>query len=244
MQAEPIRPSISIITAFIGSLNELQALALNLSTFNYTGLKWIVVDGNKYDRELEFYKVFGKCEGCYIYLHLPYSTIYQAINRGVISAKTDYYVVAGNDDLFEEIFASVLLESIKWDADVYAFEATTKKTSVDGKWWLGFWHIITSHSGCTIIKKSMHQYVGYYSDRFDICADADLLIRAYKSGFKFVYDKRVIANVGRCGVSTQRLIKSSIENFRIQVELGSNAVFQALLLVYRLLRACYVIATR
>ncbi len=169
--------------------------------------------------------------------------IYHALNIGIKESFGKYYVVAGQDDCFSSDFERSISSWVKrGDLDLIsgAVQMDSKIVYPQRKSILGFdvfKGIVACHSLGMVIKKSLHDDFGYYSNRYPVCADRHF-VRSIKSKVDFVLSNDVFGEYNTGGTSAQLGMQSLCEQFVIASEgekIGRKFFF-LLILVSKLLK--------
>ena len=82
---------LAVITSFYGSQERRKLTLEQLSKYVSENNEVILVDANKVPAKSIPNEV--------TYLHLPASSIYEALNYGIMHTKADYYIICGDDDI-------------------------------------------------------------------------------------------------------------------------------------------------
>lgn len=136
----------------------------------------------------------------------PDTGIYNALNKGVRDAKGEWFYVLGADDYISH---PQVMDSIINAAD-RATNVIITSVERDGKimeWFTAdnIWRTLVSmphsHQGMLIRTNDCRGYKGY-DERFKICADYDMLLKAHKSALRFQYLYEPFAEFSPGGVSS------------------------------------------
>ena len=87
---------ISVITATFNSDKKLPVLIQSLQKQTDKKFEWIVVDGGSKDRTLDLLKEINDLD--YKFISESDFGIYDALNKGIMKASGDFYLVIGSDD--------------------------------------------------------------------------------------------------------------------------------------------------
>jgi glycosyltransferase involved in cell wall biosynthesis len=244
-ESKKFKNSISIITACLNpNLNELKTLYKSIINQTYLPLEWIIIDGGsdsktineveKYKKDSSFKISLLLCEG---------TTIYSALNIGISKSKSDFYLVAGCDDILDKdcIYNYSINLSPKIDFLVSQVKKNGKKSNLYKKkfnffQYYGSTKIITNHSLGLLIKKELHKKIGYYDPSFIVLSDTKFIIKAHIKKYNFEYFEFTAGDVGCNGISRKKRLLAYMELFRIIKELNFNKFLNILILFLRLIR--------
>lgn len=232
--------SISIVTATLNSERELPRLFDSLRAQSDRKFEHVVVDGGSID---DTWKIVEAHRDVVTYaVTEPDNGVYDALNKGIRSANTDYYLVMGADDvLFPNAIAEFkeVLGAADPDVVVAAVRAGSKIRRGFRPWraWLGHSGMVTSHSVGMLIRKSLHKQFGYYSPKYPLLADGYFIKRVCLSvDVKVVSAEFISGEFGVRGVSNRQLARALSESWQVQLDTGENPFTQYLLFQYRLIR--------
>jgi glycosyltransferase involved in cell wall biosynthesis len=234
--------TISIITATYNARSYLPALIESLRKQTDKDFEWVVSDGDSKDgtqaliSEIKDLKValdsrkdFG---------------IYDALNRGIELSTGSYYLVLGADDfLYPDAIENFRKSLITTDNTAYDFVSVSIMANnkiirpKSGLGWLyGLGGETSGHAVGLLIKKSLHNRYGLYSNKYPICADQKFVLSAIKRGVNVNRRDFISGVYGTTGFSSEDMLGSLTEGFRVKVDLGYNLFSQYLLLTCRLIK--------
>lgn len=148
--------------------------------------------------------------------------IYQALNYGIKSLKTNFYLFIGADDFFFKksfkILNDATKEAIKKKFSIIIFRSVVKNSI--GFFWGGF-----NLSGGIIINKIIHEKFGFFSEHYNICSDLDFFYRLDKNNFekknKVHIIKKRICKIGKKGISS-KYVEAILEKIDIEIKFKKN----------------------
>lgn len=216
-------PKVSIIIASFNTENII-SFALN-SVLNQTFQNWecIVIDGLSNDNTISIVEQYSKRDKRIRYFSEKDFGIYDAFNKGWKRASGEWIYFLGADDIlcptaFHDVFSSNLQNySIVFGNVIYKSSAglVYKKSNQD---------ILSikkrlncSHQGFLMRRDSIQDNGGFDFMSFKICADYDLILKAYLNGAKMKYINTYIAVFDNTGTSSS--IKTEFEGFSIRKSL-------------------------
>jgi len=221
-----VKNAESTILNLLNSLN-------NQTSFDY---HWLIIDGNSVDNTLAIIKDNCKCS--YEIISQKDFSIYHALNIGILNIKSDYYCVAGSDDVFSTTFVEnindiinqgdfdLIFGAIKSNGQVYTSKLGNTAISP----------VNASHSIGTVIKTCLHKSVGLYSNMYPIIADKKFVVDALKFTNKVYHTTEIFGEYSQLGFSSVNSIDYVCDLFKLQIKGGYNFYSQLLLLLYRILK--------
>lgn len=200
---------ISIIIATYNASKTLRT-ALN-SVWKQTFSDWecIIVDGGSKDGTVNIIKSFSDKDARYRWISEPDEGVYNAFNKGWKMAKGEWiYYLGADDEILPNTFTSLFGQEIENSSIIYGNFFTLFRGKVelirsynDPSF---FRKYNTSHQAVIMRKKIIEELNGF-DERYKICADYDILVRAYlrKYIFKYVDINFAIFTIG--GISSNSL---------------------------------------
>lgn len=238
-----MNPYISIITVTYNAALVLPALINSIRAQTDQGFEWVVMDGESNDGTVQLLRSISDLP--LIWRSEPDFGIYDALNKAVRTARGEYYLVVGADDILE----STAIANFKQLGVKSGAEILTAAVSYGGSlgilrkprgpsWLTGQMAYVTGHSVGAAFKKSLHEkkLVGFYSSDLPICADQLFIKRAIQSGACVVVGEFIAGQFGRNGVSTVNVAGVLSEFFRVQLQTESFRGLQVMLFILRLLK--------
>jgi glycosyltransferase involved in cell wall biosynthesis len=229
---------ISIITATFNAAQSLPTLMTSLRTQTDRDFEWVVVDGGSRDGTVALLRAAGDVVTHWI--SEPDFGIYHAINKGLLLAKGDYYLVLGADDsLLPDAIASFRREALASAADVVAAPVLVDGTVVRPRtripWLRSGPPMVAAHSVGSLFRRSLHEEFGLYSPRFPIAADTFFLLCLIKGGKKFTRLNEPVGQFGTSGLSSQDTLGALCESWRANVAVRGHFWLQLPLFLLRLM---------
>jgi len=234
-----VTPRISIITATFNAAALLPGLIENLSAQTDRNFEWIVIDGKSTDTTRQIIESAGSIVSTWI--SEPDFGIYDALNKAIRLASSEYYLVLGADDrLLPEAIAQYRSHAEQSKADIitagiiYNGEASFGGY---GKSWLhGMFAYVSGHSVGTLIRRSLHERFGEYSRRFHIAADMFFLKTALQASNTTLHRACFVAGKhGTTGISSQDKAATFCDCFRVQLETEPGKILQVFLFIAKLI---------
>lgn len=234
-----IKPTISVVTATFNAEQYLPALIKSLQAQTDKDFEWVIADGGSTDSTLS---LLAEVKDLNINITSQADFgIYDALNRGVKKATGEYYIVIGADDVFYSNAIGDLKKAINTSVDILSANIIQNDYVVSplnkAPWLYGMRTYVSSHSVGTLFKKSLHDKFGYYSNKFPITADNLFILKVMadkRIGLKQI--DTVIGEFSDAGLSGTDTLGALVENFRVQVIMGSNKYLQIACLFLRLLK--------
>lgn len=235
-------PSISVITACKNSSQKVARLYDSLARQTYSNFEWVVVDGLSADGTYQLLQDFQQKHSWIRPISESDDGIYDAINKAIALASGDYYVVAGDDDTFNEHALRTYTQiAASRNADV-VFARVYKAGRIIGGFhprlaWIGPSRVFrSSHSIGTLFKRDLHDRFGLYSRRFPLLADVYFLKTLLRSGgVNFVDTDFVAGTFAEGGVTSLHHMQLLAENWQIQMLTEPFPSIQTVLLFGKIL---------
>lgn len=229
---------ISVITATFNSDKKLPVLIQSLQKQTDKKFEWIVVDGGSKDRTLDLLKEINDLD--YKFISESDFGIYDALNKGIMKASGDFYLVIGSDDyLFPdaiENFKSALDDTVDVVAASVNFGGKIKKPGSGKSWLKGQFAYVAGHSTATLFRKSLHDKFGLYSRSFPIAADQLFINTIFNNNVNCKVADFVSGFFTLEGVSATDVAGTLSESFRVQLITEKSKLVQLLLFLLRLLK--------
>lgn len=235
------RATLTVITATKNCASQIGGLIASLRRQTDNDFTWIVADSNSSDETLD--KV--QCSGLkdVRVSSEPDFSIYDAINRSLRLCTSDYYIVLGADDI---LAPNAIADFRKAAGDgsaamvvaaVDTFGAVRRPLA--GKRWLRGGNAITaSHSVGTLIRRDLHDRLGFYSNRYVNAADMHFVLKvADDPDLQIVAAPFVAGHFSNDGISSTDILSSLSDFFRLQIANGESVALQSALYGLRLMRA-------
>ena len=234
--------SISIITATYNAKSDLISLIKSLQQQTDKDFEWVVSDGASTDgtqalvSEINDFKVVLNSREDF--------GIYDALNRGIKISTGDYYLVLGADDYLHpdaiKNFRKNLTISDNKNYDFVSASIMANGKIIRAKsglgWLYGLGGETSGHSVGLLINKKLHENYGLYSKKYPICADQKFVLSAVKGGVSINRPNFVSGVYGTTGFSSEDMLGSLTEGFRVKVDVGYNCLNQYLLFTFRLVK--------
>lgn len=228
---------LSIITATYNAAGALPVLLADLRAQSTRDFEWIVVDGASSDNTLSLLRAASDLP--MRFTSSPDFGIYDALNRGIRMARTDYYLVIGADDrLYPEAVAGFLAAIAHDPADVISADVRIgkriRRAHCRRQGLAGVMAAVSSHSVGSLFRRSLHDRLGYYSHRLPIAADRLFLARILGSGARIVRADFVAGEFTLQGTTGTDIPGLLTESYRVELLSGTNRWLATVLLLARL----------
>lgn len=229
---------LSVVTSTLNSEALIGQLISDLEAQTDRDFEWVIADGGSRDATVAL--VRARFPEAVISQQSDFG-IYDAINRGIRAASGDYYLVIGSDDrLAPDAVARYRAAANESGADIVTASvimAGKVITALPGQQALhGIRAFVSGHSVGALIRRQLHERVGYYSGRFPICADHLFFQRAAKAGARIHISDFVAGEFTLAGLSGTDVAGIICENYRIGLISGGNRLLLTGLLLLRLLK--------
>lgn len=184
-------PLVTIITVVLNRQNNIERCLLSVLNQSYENIEYIIIDGGSTDGTVEVIEKYSK----YIdYCISEHDTgIYNAINKGISLATGNYILVLNSDDWYTRTAARDLVDVAEkttadiTHANVYTVSEEGKVTGVL-KGWLHkglYTRGMPVRHETMLIKNSVYNKFGYYSEEYLILSDFVYLVNLYNGNCTF-----------------------------------------------------------
>jgi glycosyltransferase involved in cell wall biosynthesis len=235
-----MNPTISIITPTLNVAGVLPRLIESLRAQTDHDFRFIVIDGNSKDGTQA--ELIAASDIVTLMLTDQSDGFYDALNMGIRSLETDYYLVVGADDtLHPDAIANFKAAACETGSDVIVAGVEAGKSVRRGyhgsRGWLGHAAMVTSHSVGMLFRTELHQRFGEYSRRYPVLADGLFIKRVCQAPDVKVSEAGFVAGkFGLAGLSNRNVVNVLCETWQIQIDTGENPILQYLLFQLRLVR--------
>ena len=235
---------ITVITATFNSSKTLPKLADSLKEQDDKNFLWLVIDGGSTDGTVDFLSTFKKENDWMDFVSESDRGIYDALNKAILSCKTDFYLVVGSDDfLFSNSIKDFNSSLTSVSESVGIVLAKIKKGNrIFGGFyprlhWLGHSFVFRgSHSVGMLIKKSLHDEFGLYSLDFSILSDGFFLKRVLSSSVVEIVERDFVSGFfSEDGVSNTRDLFTIAEGWQIQMLTEKHKRLQIFIFIFKIL---------
>jgi glycosyltransferase involved in cell wall biosynthesis len=231
---------ISILTATLNNARIIRPLVDSLLAQTDKEFEWIVCDGLSLDGTVE--EIITATQGlinCRVIRESDFG-LYDAINRGIKVAQGQYYLVIGADDVLEYSAVSNYKRAIiNTSADLILSCVKINDAIVrpvrSPKWFLHQKPFVAGHSVGTLIRKKLHDDVGYYSKRYPIAADHLFLEMLLLESVQISFQNFTAGRFGTDGISSKDKVGALTESYRIQLQLGRSKFVETVIFILRLI---------
>jgi glycosyltransferase involved in cell wall biosynthesis len=235
------KTKITVVTSTLNAASKLPMLIKSLEAQTSKNFYWIIIDGESTDETLQLTSR-ANIEKAAFYSERDCG-IYDAINKGVMKCQTDYYIIAGSDDVFEpdaiENFEKALLMDPGYEfyAAAWMENGNVQRPKNGSKIKHGMRSISSCHSIGLLIKKDIHKIFGMYSMKFPICADYYFVKSALgKDRCRQKVVNFISGTYSTTGASARNYIDYIFDIYKIKTNYKFSTI-QFIILILRLLRS-------
>jgi glycosyltransferase involved in cell wall biosynthesis len=234
-------PLISVITATRNVESTIGQLYASLARQTYRRFEWIVMDGLSSDSTIDLLRRYGSESPWLRFVSAADCGIYDAINKGLIAAKSPYYIVVGADDVFTDDALSSYAKAIAiGDPDVVLSRVKRNGSVVGGfypsRGWIGHSKAFpVPHSVGMLFRKALHEKFGMYSSRFPLLADGYFLKRILGSDAVIVDVNFIAGTFAHTGISSVSKLQTLVETWQIQMLTERYRFVQTLMFIGKIM---------
>lgn len=221
---------VTIITATLNNARTLRSTILSVLNQNYINIEYIIIDGGSTDGTLEIIREFDhKIE---YWVSEPDDGIYDAWNKGLILARSDWISFLGADDTYKDdaisSYINLLItkgnDNIKFISSKVNLIKNSKKIRTIGSGWN--WKLFrkfmnVAHAG-SFHHISLFDRYGLYDPSFKICGDYEFLLRA-RSDLKARFLNKVTVNMMIAGLSDS--LVAILESEKAKIKSGGRNIW-------------------
>lgn len=229
---------ISIITAVYNAESCILSLIESLRNQQDIDFEWVVVDGASTDRTLEILKTINDLNIKII--SEPDFGIYDALNKGIKACSGEYYLVAGADDIFFNNAVHDYKKAITSNSELITASIMKNNHKVISKekwpWLYAQAAYVSCHALGVLIRTDLHNRYGFYSNKFPIAADQLFIKKCCNNKVIVQTIDTIVGEFGTQGVSTEDIIGTCTEIFRIQLLTEKYKSLQYLIFLLKILK--------
>ena len=220
------RPLLSIITINRNNAAGLRKTIESVVTQNCTDFEYLIIDGASTDESPAVISEFVTSEygdKITFWASAPDTGIYNAMNKGIKSAKGTYLYILNSGDWLEPNALSSIVEKLKVEQPdlllfFLNFWSNGKKVQLEMRLPDNLCMATMCHQGL-IYKKNLHDKYSLYDERYQFAADYDFCIKAfYKKDINISFLFLPLANFPVGGMGGSEI--STIEFNEIQIKYG------------------------
>ena len=234
------KPLVSIITICFNSEKTIEKTIESVINQTYKNIEYIVVDGSSKDNTINIIKKYTNNIG--LFISEPDSGIAEAFNKGLKNANGELVGIINSDDWYEVDTVERIVKKYINNPSFDIFHGNLKIFNKDKELFVSYpdrdyeklkYKMIVNHPTC-FVKKSLYEECGFFSEKYKIGMDHELLLRFYKNGAKFYYLNEILSNMQITGISNKRPFLVSKERFNISRQYNVS-LFKALYYFFSLL---------
>ncbi|CAN1563774.1 putative glycosyl transferase [Burkholderiaceae bacterium] len=235
-------PNLTIITVAHKNPEGLALLKADIQPALGPNIEWIIKDSGVCEISSAWGNEIGD-ENIQFYSKLD-SGIYSALNFALTKCTSDFYLVVGSDDSLHAKSLLIIDEMIQYGEfegiDIASFPVLINKKIFHRKLmrpcFVSVGGLVSSHSVGTLIRRSLHESIGDYDEKYKILADAFFLRRAYENGAQFKHYKEPITGCfSTVGISNTQHARRILEAYSYNVACGDAPALQSLIMLLRTL---------
>ena len=202
-------PKLSIIVATYNAGKTLSKSLESIINQSFGDWECVIVDGLSKDDTISVVHKYVESDSRIRYISEPDNGIYDAFNKGWRMSIGEWIYYLGADDIliksgFEDIFSRIGENTdIAYANVIYRSPMGLNHVKSSEKVKCIGWNLPCAHQGFVMKRTSIERNGGFDAGRYQICADYDLILRAYLNSSKIEYidtDLAVFDTSGASGV--------------------------------------------
>ena len=219
---------LSIITINYNNAKGLRKTIESVRTQTFNDYEHIIIDGGSSDGSKEIIQEF--LNDSEYSKHISWwcsekdGGIYNAMNKGIDKANGQFiYMLNSGDSLLPGVLTTLsplLRENEKsvvyGPVDSYLNGHFQKTTGMSSE------HLpigMIPHQGI-FVPLELHKKIGYYNEKYKICADREFMLRLYTNKIPFVHIPVIICNYDEGGISSTSTYEALKETYKLDKTMG------------------------
>lgn len=210
---------ISIITVCLNSVNTIEDTIKSVIGQKDEKVEYIIIDGGSIDGTLDILNKYKDVID--IIVSESDQGIYDAMNKGILLSKGEVIGIINSDDWYEPgVLKKVWKCFCDLDVDIVygkmniINEHGEKKLLIPRDLNKMRFQMVIPHP-TVFVRKTIYEKYGFFSLKYKIAADYELMLRFYVKDIKFIFMDEVLANFRLGGVSRQQLKLCTYEGLNI-----------------------------
>lgn len=197
-------PLVTVITVVFNGAAHLEHTILSVLSQSYDNVEYIIIDGGSTDGSLDIIRKYD-CAIDY-WVSETDQGVSDAFNKGICASTGLAIGIINSDDWYEPYTAELIASMVRADeADIFHgqlqyWRDQDKKELACGDHQLLERDMTVNHP-TVFVMRGLYQRIGLFSTDFRYAMDYELLLRAKKSGARFQYLNRCLANMHLGGMS-------------------------------------------
>ena len=195
---------------------------------DYGDFEYIIIDGGSTDGTLEIIKNFAAEDDRIRWISEPDDGISDAFNKGLALATGDVVGILNSDDTYSPGALGIVAQAYLSNpgADVFHGEMIRFQDETPlfllkpGKVGENIWYEMPLNHPATFVTRRAYTLVGGFDVGLQVAMDYELVLRLYRSGYRFQYIDRVLANMRYGGASDERFLAARREVLAVTVAAG------------------------
>jgi len=209
---------ISIVTVAYNNISGLRESAKSIESQDYTGFKWIVVDGGSSDGSQEF---VSNCPRVAKLISEPDEGIYDAMRKGLNEADTEYVMFLNAGDVLYGPGTLGRVSRVLSGHDVYFFDTLVESNGVSwgriARPLQAARYSVPAIQQSTIYSVAVLKQISWPLD-YRICGDYSMVAQLLARGASSRVIHQYLSRFRLGGVSTGSILKLCLEANRVQRE--------------------------
>jgi glycosyltransferase involved in cell wall biosynthesis len=232
-------PMISVVTVCFNESSERIRYTLNsILDQNYENIELVVIDGGSRSTTIDALSLYRK--RFKIFISEPDDGIFDAMNKGIMSASGEWLVFMNIGDAFYDNYViTAVVDDMRIGSEIVYGNVIHKKDGLRvpprriSKYRLLLGGICHQ---AMFISRGCFEQIGVYDASRKVSGDPDWNLRACMAGFQFQYLNRAIAIYDGTGISADTKLQNDAKNYLRRKYLTSRefVLFNVLELLFKI----------
>lgn len=251
-KSEPGNPLVSIITVCLNSKKYLEQSIQSVINQTYDNIEYIIIDGGSKDGTLD---IIRKYEDKIAYwVSENDDGIADAWNKGILASTGEIIGIINSDDWYELTSVDHAVSALTKNNNAGVVHGDRRQWNETGNKVKGvvipsykidklfLYTMPINHPTC-FVRKKIYETYGLFKNIYKYSMDHEFFLRLWENNVKFIYLKRVLANMRSGGASYEHELQGLEESKEIALRHGAKRSY-AYLYYYKklLLNRCVLIA--
>jgi glycosyltransferase involved in cell wall biosynthesis len=224
------KPLVSIVTVVFNEVKHLEQAIESVIYQTYDNIEYIVIDAGSEDGTLDIIKKYENQIDYWV--SESDKGIYDGMNKGISLTTGELIGILNSNDWYEKNSINKVITEYKKTPTPSIFYGDIKKYTAHGRLIRiipSLYPKVSFIYGCSVAHPScftdirVYQKIGLFDFSFDITADYEFFLRAWKARINFCHINEVLTNFRSGGISSN-FIGSAIQSHKARLSNNINWV--------------------